>query len=107
MTVDDGRLDRKRSYGTVYGDPNIGFVQDNKNFRVDGTLIPDKPKDATPPAGAPVALPAPPPVEAIPTTAEVNPVRSAAQKAAWETRKLKRTGELETADGAPGASDVG
>jgi hypothetical protein len=33
-----GRLDRKRSYGTVYNDPNIGFVQDEKYYRHDGYL---------------------------------------------------------------------
>ena len=33
-----GKLDRKRPYGTVYGDPNFGFVQDEKYFRHDGTL---------------------------------------------------------------------
>ncbi len=32
------KLDRKRSFGTVYNDPNIGFVQDERNFRPDGTL---------------------------------------------------------------------
>lgn len=32
------KLDRKRSYGTVYNDPNIGFVQDEKYFRHDGRL---------------------------------------------------------------------
>lgn len=34
----EGKLDRKRSYGTVYNDPNIGFVQDEKYFRHDGYL---------------------------------------------------------------------
>jgi hypothetical protein len=34
----EGRLDRKRSYGTVYNDPNIGFVQDEKYYRHDGYL---------------------------------------------------------------------
>jgi len=34
---DPNKLDTKRSYGTVYGDPNIGFVQDNKYFKPDGT----------------------------------------------------------------------
>lgn len=32
------KLDRKRSFGTVYGDPNVGFVQDDRYFRHDGTL---------------------------------------------------------------------
>ncbi len=35
---DTQRLDRKRSYGTVYGDPNIGFMQDEKYYRHDGYL---------------------------------------------------------------------
>lgn len=107
MIADDVKLDRKRSYGTVYGDPNIGFVQDNKNFRVDGTLLPEKPKDASPVAAPAAAIPAVPTVEEIPTASDVNPVRSAAQKQAWEQRKLKRTSELETSDGAPSAVDVG
>lgn len=34
----EGKLDRKRSYGTVYNDPNIGFVQDEKYYRHDGYL---------------------------------------------------------------------
>ena len=33
------KLDRKRSYGTVYGDPHVGFVQDGSSFRPDGTLL--------------------------------------------------------------------
>ena len=32
------KLDRARSFGTVYGDPNCGFFQDGKPFRHDGTL---------------------------------------------------------------------
>jgi hypothetical protein len=40
------KLDRKRSFGTVYNDPNIGFAQDNRHFRHDGTLYvpPETPK---------------------------------------------------------------
>lgn len=34
----EDKLDRKRSYGTVYGDPNIGFVQDERYYRHDGEL---------------------------------------------------------------------
>lgn len=34
---EEGKLDRKRSFGVVYGDPNIGFMQDNKPFRHDGS----------------------------------------------------------------------
>ena len=32
------QLDRKRSYGVVYGDPQIGFMQDERAYRHDGTL---------------------------------------------------------------------
>ena len=32
------KLDRKRSYGTVYNDPSIAFVQDERYFKPDGTL---------------------------------------------------------------------
>jgi hypothetical protein len=38
MSNDEGRLDRKRSFGTVFNEPNIGFEQDGKYFRHDGTL---------------------------------------------------------------------
>ncbi len=37
MDTPDLKLDRKRSYGTVYNHPGIGFFQDNKPFRHDGT----------------------------------------------------------------------
>lgn len=37
IDTEDGKLDRKRSFGVVYGDPNIGFMQDNKPFRHDGS----------------------------------------------------------------------
>jgi hypothetical protein len=33
------KLDRKRSYGTVSGDPNVGFIQDGHSYRHDGTLF--------------------------------------------------------------------
>lgn len=47
-----GKLDRKRSYGTVYGDPNVGFVQDEKSFRHDGHryVPPSAPEPAAPPS---------------------------------------------------------
>jgi len=38
MSTETLKLDRKRSFGTVYNDPNIGFVQDERYFRADGTL---------------------------------------------------------------------
>lgn len=44
------KLDRKRSYGTVYGDPSIGFIQDELPYRHDGTLHPSAAKDAAPSA---------------------------------------------------------
>jgi hypothetical protein len=44
------KLDRKRSYGTVYGDPHIGYEQDQLQFKHDGTL--HEPLKATPPVVA-------------------------------------------------------
>lgn len=42
------KLDRSRSYGTVYGDPNCGFFQDGKPYRHDGTLyVPPPPPSRT------------------------------------------------------------
>lgn len=57
-------LNRKRSFGTVYGHPQIGYVQDEQEFKHDGMLhIPeaDKPKSAS----------MPPTVDAFPTAAQV------------------------------------
>lgn len=49
---DPNKLDRSRHYGTVYGDPNVGFFQDNRGFKHDGTLYvppdgkqPERPED--------------------------------------------------------------
>jgi hypothetical protein len=36
---DIDKLDRKRPYGTVSGDPNIGFIQDGHSYRHDGSLF--------------------------------------------------------------------
>ena len=32
-------LNRKKPYGTVTGDPNVGFIQDGHSYRHDGTLF--------------------------------------------------------------------
>lgn len=38
----EDKLDKKRSHGTIYGDPNIGYFQDGKHYRHDGTLYVSK-----------------------------------------------------------------
>lgn len=58
------KLDRKHSYGTVYGHPQIGYVQGDQEFKHDGTLHipePEKPKVA---ATLPTA-------DAFPTAAQI------------------------------------
>jgi len=52
------KLDHKRSYGTVYGHPQIGYAQDGQEFKHDGTLHipePEKPKAVLTPVTAEVA----------------------------------------------------
>lgn len=60
------KLDRKRSYGTVYGDPNVGFIQDELPYRHDGTLQPNTAVSATPPPAATV-----PTAASFPTASEI------------------------------------
>jgi len=36
--IDITKLDKKRSYGIVTGDPNVRYVQDGHSYREDGTL---------------------------------------------------------------------
>lgn len=57
-------LNRKKSFGTVYGHPQIGYAQDDHEFRHDGTLHvpePEKPKTL-------------PTAESVPTTAQITSV---------------------------------
>lgn len=54
-------LNRKKSFGTVYGDPRIGYEQDGFEFKHDGTLH-------APPNPPVVATPS---VEQLPTAASV------------------------------------
>lgn len=74
----DIKLNRRRSYGTVSGHPEIRYVQDGLNFGHDGSLI-------LPPGEAP------PPVTVGPTEeesiADRNRRRSESMKARWAARK--------------------
>lgn len=36
MGLESTKLDRERPYGTVIGDPNVGYEQDGVNFAHDG-----------------------------------------------------------------------
>lgn len=71
------KLDLKRSYSTVYGDPHVKYEQDGKEYRPDGTLFV---KGEPPPA---------PVVEEAKETEKQNRnrKRSEAMKAIWEKRK--------------------
>lgn len=56
-------LNRKKSFGTVYGHTQIGYEQDGQMFRHDGTLHaaePEKPK----------GIVSPPTVDALPTVTQ-------------------------------------
>ncbi len=60
------KLDRKRSYGTVYGDPSVGFMQDELPYRHDGTLHPSAAAKSEP-----AVTPAVPTVNDFPTAASI------------------------------------
>lgn len=70
----EDKLDRKRSYGVVYGDPNIGFMQDGKGYRHDGRLY---------------VPPPPPPTEAakIAAAEDKRAAQSEAMKKIWAERR--------------------
>ncbi len=75
------KLDRKRSHGTVYGDPNVGYIQDEKYYRHDGTLY-------VPPAPAvPAAAPEKPPEPINPISEERRAAQSEAMKRVWAERR--------------------
>ena len=59
------QLDRKRSYGTVYGDPHVGFEQDGRMFRHDGMPHSPQVKSAIGPA---ITAQPPPPTLTVPAT---------------------------------------
>ncbi len=43
------KMDKKRSFGIVYGDPKIGYEQSGRFFRHDGTALQsDEPEKAEP-----------------------------------------------------------
>ncbi len=81
------KLDRKRSYGTVYGDPNIGFFQDELPYRHDGTLhpsaLPAPPKDPAPPDAASF-----PSAASVPTANDI-PVLQALEALSSQIKELK------------------
>lgn len=68
------KLDLKRSYSTVYGDPHVKYEQDGKEYRADGTLI---------------IKGEPQPVAEVEETQQQrrNKQRSEAMKLIWEKRK--------------------
>lgn len=77
-------LDRKRSYGTVYGDPQIGYEQDGRMFRHDGTahvFIPVKKPD----------VPAVPTAESFPTASQIadTPVLKAIETLSSQIKEMK------------------
>jgi hypothetical protein len=81
----DDKLDRKRSYGTVYGDPNVGFIQDGKSYRPDGSLY-------SPPA---------PPTKVEPVQEERRPTQSETMKKIWAERREAQQRAIETESASP------
>jgi hypothetical protein len=78
-------LDRKRAFGVVYGHPNIGFMQDEKPFKPDGSpyIEPVDPTKPIPPVAAPK-------VEELPTAeqlAEKPLTQSEKMKQVWAARR--------------------
>jgi hypothetical protein len=51
-------LNRKKSYGTVYGHPQIGYEQEGQVFRHDGTVHIEPPKPAATDVSTMTAVPA-------------------------------------------------
>lgn len=95
-------LDRKRSFGTVYGHPSIGFEQDQRPYRHDGTLHvePEKPAASV---EAPPAQPAAVSPEVLkvleglssqikdlkPESKAPDPARSEAARRIWAERRAR------------------
>ena len=80
------KLDRKRPFGTVYGHPGVGFMQDEKPYRHDGSayveLLDANKKN--------VEIPNVPKVGDIPTPEEVveRPLtQSEKMKQVWAARR--------------------
>jgi hypothetical protein len=83
--MDELKLDRKRSYGTVYNHPGIGFFQDNKPFRHDGTLYVE-PSPGEPVMAANIrATQKMPTAEEMPTSEQLT--HSEKMKQVWAARK--------------------
>lgn len=92
-------LDRKRSFGVVYGDPNIGYMQDNKPFRHDGS--PYLPASAAIPTVKPDQLVGMAKVEAAPQTTPANTLErplthSEKMKKVWEARRAAEAQDVST-----------
>lgn len=93
---EDGKLDRTRSFGVVYGDPNIGFMQDNKPFRHDGRpVIPNPPPNPVTKADS---LPGIPKVDDFPTVESVNRplTHSEKMKQVWANRRAQEQQDAST-----------
>ncbi len=112
--METAKLDRKRSYGLVYGDPNIGFMQDELPYRHDGTLLPPKegPSPPAPPTAAsfPTAsdIPSPQVLQAIealssqikelkPDPPKPDPARSEKMRQIWLERRAREAAASEPA----------
>lgn len=97
----DVKLDRKRSYGTVYGDAQVGYIQDNLEFRHDGAVHPR----CVPTQSAPSVAPAVSPLsnedasEAAEPKADrrpPNPERSEAMRKLWAERRKREEAAAST-----------
>jgi hypothetical protein len=79
------KLDRKRPHGTVYGHPGIGFMQDEKPFRQDGSPYVEPIEAGKTPPMANV-----PKIEDIPTPEQVGErqlTQSEKMKQVWAARR--------------------
>lgn len=77
------KLDRKRPFGTVYGHPGVGFMQDEKPFRHDGSPYVE-------PVEAAKGFPSVPKVEDLPTPEQVGErqlTQSEKMKQVWAARR--------------------
>ena len=120
MSGSRANLDHKRSYGTVYGHPQIGYEQEGQQFKHDGTVwTPEPPKPAVAPAASVDVIPAAPVTPA--TSPEVlkaleglssqlkdlkepkgpDPARSEAARKIWADRRAR---EAEVTNEAPDTS---
>lgn len=96
-------LNRKKSFGTVYGHPQIGYEQEGEVFKHDGTLhIPDPPK---PVAEAPDVLKA---IEGLSSQVKdlkepkgPDPARSEAARKIWAERRARESSDADPDSTAP------